>query len=1143
MPPAVGGAGDEEHVPSFDVCGPLPRGTTLLEASAGTGKTFTIAALTARYVAEAGLPIERLLVITFTRMATGELRERVRDRLVRSYDGLVDVLAGREPPADDDILRLIAGVPRAEQEQRCRRLATAIADFDAATIETTHGFCLQVLYGLGTAGDVDRDVTLVEDVRDLVDEVVDDLYLRKFAHRPNTLAFSREDAGKIARKVLDIPDADVVPQLSDGDELEPTRRRFAERVRTEMDARKRARKILTYDDVLLRLRATLSDPCRGSLARSRLRERYDVVLVDEFQDTDPVQWDIMSTAFDADGKTLVLIGDPKQAIYAFRGADVHTYLKAKATVTSTWTLDVNWRSDEGLLAAYDALFDGAQLGQSGIAYRNVKAAPANAQPRLLGAPVVSPLRVRVVHTADGLVPTYQQKVKAPEARDLIAHDLAAQTVELLQAGPDIAQRHHGETTCRTLHPGDIAVLVRSNRQATTVCDALLAANVPAVIGGAGSVFASNPAREWLRFLEALEQPASSVRASLATMTQFIGWSAEEVADKEDAQRWEDLHGWLHTWGRLLRDRGVATLYESVTNTRNVPARVLRRPSGERFMTDLRHVAQLLHDAAVSEGVGPTALANWLGRRIAEADRDNENEERTRRLESDAQAVQVITVHRSKGLEFPVVLVPYAWDGWVFPIDVPVFHDPDSANQRTIDVGCPGADLTAHRKVQEAEEQGESLRLLYVALTRACHQAVLWWAGAKDTKNSALSRLLFDRGPDGQIPASGRRSQPDGAAVTAFTALGPEVSVERVGPPPDVRWHHDLETSSTLEVVSFDRDLDTDWRRASYSSITSAAHEQPAIASESEAELTLDEETTGSPLRLLAAGSSDGDVDEARFRSVPLALGAMPGGTLVGTLIHGVMERIEFDDPHPVSEVDAALRHEQTFFNVDLGNREHVVRGLSAAIQSPLDPSSGLRLCDVARARRLDELGFELPLVGGDDANARQGDDLRVSDIATLLLEHLNRGDPVRAYADRLHDPVLGDGPLRGYLTGSLDLVVRLADDRFVVADYKTNRLGAPDEIPTAWQYRPAAVQVGMAEAHYPLQALLYSVALHRYLRWRQAGYDPARHLGGVLYLFLRGMSATEPTLFGDTPCGVWSWHPPAELITALSDLFDRGARR
>ena len=351
---------------AFDVCGPLPRGMTLLEASAGTGKTFTIAALTTRYVAEEAKPIDRLLVITFTRMATGELRERVRERLVRAFEGLAAVLSGSAPPEDDAIVRLLADAPPSVQEDRRDRLAKAIADFDAATIETTHGFCLQVLYGLGTAGDVDRDVTLVEDVRDLMEEVVDDLYLQKFAHQPNQHGFEHADAVMVARKVLEHPDALVVPRASGGDDLDAVRARFAAAFCREMERRKRACKVMTYDDVLLRLRETLRDPVRGPHARSRLRERYEVVLVDEFQDTDPVQWEIMQTAFGDRDTTLVLIGDPKQAIYAFRGADVQAYLRAKDQVTSEWTLGENWRSDKPLLDAYDALFGNAQLGQGGI---------------------------------------------------------------------------------------------------------------------------------------------------------------------------------------------------------------------------------------------------------------------------------------------------------------------------------------------------------------------------------------------------------------------------------------------------------------------------------------------------------------------------------------------------------------------------------------------------------------------------------------------------------------------------------------------------------------------------------------------------------------------------------------------------------
>ncbi|HEY1733735.1 MAG TPA: hypothetical protein VGG23_04745, partial [Acidimicrobiales bacterium] len=225
--------------------------------------------------------------------------------------------------------------------------------------------------------------------------------------------------------------------------------------------------------------------------------------------------------------------------------------------------------------------------------------------------------------------------------------------------------------------------------------------------------------------------------------------------------------------------------------------------------------------------------------------------------------------------------------------------------------------------------------------------------------------------------------------------------------------------------------------------------------------------------------------------------------------------------------------------VDLGDLDDVVTGLCTAVEAPLGPvADDVRLRDVAQQDRLDELTFEIPLVGGDTPAAR----LHVDAIADLLESHLPADDPVAAYAPRLRDPALG-GVLRGYLTGSLDLVFRLPGDRFLLADYKTNRLAAPGETLTAWHYRPEAVQTEMLAAHYPLQALLYCVALHRYLRWRLDGsYEPSQHLAGVLYLFVRGMSAQEPgaSLPPGERCGVWSWRPPAPLVESLSDLFDAG---
>ena len=343
-----------------------------------------------------------------------------------------------------------------------------------------------------------------------------------------------------------------------------------------------------------------------------LRSRYDVALVDEFQDTDLVQWDIIRRVFGSGDSTLVLIGDPKQAIYAFRGADVYSYLGAAKEAATKATLVTNWRSDQGLIDAYDALFAGSQLGHEGIAYRTVKAAAPNANPRLIGAPG-APLRIRVVDRNDvGLTP--QGYASLNPARALVARDLAADVVTLLTSGAEVVQpggRHE------PVRPGHLAVLVFANNQAVSVCGALHDAGVPAVTSGSGSVFATEPATEWLQLLDALERPTARDRAGAVALTAFIGWNGDRVANATEAE-WEDLHWLLHRWAALLRRRGIAALLEHMSATQHLPQRILSRTSGERFLTDLRHVGQLLHAEAKAENLGSTALTTWLRRRIDDA---------------------------------------------------------------------------------------------------------------------------------------------------------------------------------------------------------------------------------------------------------------------------------------------------------------------------------------------------------------------------------------------------------------------------------------------------------------------------------------------------------------------------------------------
>jgi exodeoxyribonuclease V beta subunit len=1119
----------------FDVRGPLPTGVTVLEASAGTGKTYTIAALAARYVAD-GVPLERLLLVTFTRMATGELRERVRERLVSVEHGLGRALAG-VAPAHDEVVALLAEGSAEEIGVRRARLAQALADFDAATIATTHGFCQEVLTGLGVAGDIDPDTTFVEDVRDLVEEIVDDLYVRRF-HTADAPAFTRAQAAEIARVAVENPDAPIVASAGEPAQM---RRRLAQVVRREFDQRKRRLAVMGYDDLLTRLQETLAS-AGGEAVAQRLRDRYGVVLVDEFQDTDPVQWDIVRRAFGGGDTTLVLIGDPKQAIYAFRGADVYAYLDAAQTAGERATLDVNWRSDQGLIDAYDTTFGGAKLGHEGIVYRRVRAADANRTPRLSGAPHGAPLRIRVVRRdAPGIALTAKGFANLGSAREHVAQDVAADLVELLSSHAEIERRDEGGTTRdrERVGPGHVAVLVPTNRGAARIRDALDAAGIPAVINGAGSVFGTPAAREWLRLLEAIERPSSLTRARAAALTCFFGWSTERVAAAgEDGG--EELHRRLHDWGRALRTRGVASLTQTIMLVERLPRRVLATPDGERRLTDLRHVAQLLHGAAATEQLGTTALTAWLRRRIAEADQDTGDEERSRRLESDAEAVQVLTIHRSKGLEFPIVYLPFLWEpGRVPNGKQPVlFHDAGAGDARTIDLALQGPDFRRHHEQAVVEQRGEDLRLAYVALTRAQHQAVVWWAGSWDSRNSPLGRLLFERDAGGHVAPSGARVPTDTVAAERFAELAAgapgRIAVERSTLGLPASWAPAPHAATRLAAATLHRSLDASWRRTSYSDITAGTYE-PWVASEPEQATLTDEPSSPAAVRAADAGG-DGDGDGAP--PTPSLLGAMPAGLRVGTLVHRVLEATDFTATDLDAELGARIAAAQARRHVEIGDAAIVVAGLRAALETPLGPLlGGARLRDVARADRLDELDFELPLAGGDDPTGQ----LTLTAIGDVLREHLPPGDPLQGYASRLDDPALRRH-VRGYLTGSLDLVVRVTDvagvPRFAVVDYKTNWLGPPDAPLTAWHHRPSALAAEMRRAHYGLQALLYTAALHRYLRWRLPGYEPERHLAGVLYLFLRGMTGPETPTVDGAPCGVFAWRPPAALVHTLSDVLD-----
>ena len=1098
---------------SFDLYGPLPTGTTLLEASAGTGKTYAIATLATRYVAEGVAELSELMLATFSRAATQELRERVRERIHGTARALDEAAAGGGHPEDPLVRHLLRG-DLDEVDLRRARLLRAASEFDGATIATTHSFCQQVLDGLGMAGDSDPGVVMVEGVDDLRREVVDDLYLRKYAAQgADPPAISLTDAHEVARAA--VRDRSARLQPDDADPTSPAGQRIglARAVRTELERRKRAGGVRDFDDLLILLRDVLADPQRGEAACARLRTHYRVVLVDEFQDTDPVQWEVLRRAFHGH-TTLVLIGDPKQAVYAFRGAEVLSYLDAVSEADRHETLGTNWRSDGSLLRALEHLYGGAALGHPQILVRHVD--PVQPPSRMPGS---VPLRLRVLaRTAAG--PVTGKMPALPALRSAVARDVAADIVRLLDRQAPIEIR--GEV--RTVRPGDIAVLVRTGTQLGFVRAALDAARVPSVVSGSSSVFATPSARDWLWLLQALEQPHRAARVRLAALTPLIGWTATRLAEAGDGAL-DEVGALAREAGRRFEKAGFAAAFDLLSGRTRLESRLLALTGGERRLTDLRHLAQALNRAAVEESLGLSALVAWLAERVVDPESVAASE-RSRRLESDAAAVQVLTVHASKGLEFPVVYVPFGWDGgkWSKPATL-AFHGADG--QRVLDVGGKGGPGWAeHAKQADTEDAGEELRLLYVALTRAQCQVVTWWAPSSFTGSAPLHRLVLGRTSGVDAPAARATVPEDAPALARITAWGwpDEIAVEPVATVEALQWTPPVSLPPSLSVARMHRTVDSAWRRTSYSALTAAAHDlahsEPSSGSEPEEPDTTDEpELPPGSAGLLTAAPGPA--------ALPSPMNGLPAGAAFGTLVHEVLEDVDTSADDLGAELLDRCREavRARLAPVDPGE---LAAALLPVLRTPLglpqEPT--LTLAGIAPGDRLAELDFELPLGGGDHPTATE---VHLAGIATLLRRHLPSDDVLTGYADLLE--TLDAPPLRGYLGGSIDVVLRVAGPAYVVVDYKTNRLGRNDL--TTLDYTREAMAAEMLRAHYPLQALLYGVALHRYLRWRQPDYDPARHLGGVQYLFVRGMVGPE------TPpgCGVFDWRPPAALVVAVSGLL------
>jgi len=1172
---------------------PIRPGINLIEASAGTGKTFSIAMLVLRAVVELGLKIDEIQVVTYTSAATDELRERIRARLLEARRQLsADCGEQQARPGDrDDQLGswLAAAGPGSRIRQR---LDLALLDIDRAPIQTIHAFCQTVLQEQALESGQLFELEVTADVAPIRDRLVEDFWrtrlyplapryarlvcssfggpaqlYRSIAGAENPLcdvlpaslsvpaacseldeslaalrtwwstggrelrtwlAEARQEgyllaaaAGNLPRLADDLgdtlaqdlaPAAEAVAWLTQAfllGSLNGRRLRSPEQkiqflaalplpgavadaylaaaagllcalrvecarfLRSGLSEGVRRQGLIGFDDLITGLAEAVSGPSGAPLCR-QVGARYRMALIDEFQDTDSAQWSIFSRLFGTGEHYLYLIGDPKQAIYRFRGADICSYFLARQQADRCLTLQHNFRAHPGLMTAVNRLLHGMPIG--GQPYRPVQPARTAEQGRLVEA------------GRDGSALFYCQLGPSPTGKqwssetagEAIGTWLVGEVARLLSGDdPRCVVEVAGDTgQRRALRPEDIAVLVRSNFEAATYQKRFRRLGIPAVVTGRHSVFQTAECESLLQVLPAIVCPTDRSLLKTALSCDWFGLDgAQHYRIGTDETALSAIQQRFHLYLTRWQERGFLPMFTALLRDEQIQHTLGRRPDAKRRLANVQHLAELVQQHQQRAHLSCEQTISWLQRAVE----GNESvEDDLVRLADDGRALQIVTMHSAKGLEFAVVFCPSLLTPTYQRRDVSVVFAHDEQGRRICDLGSER--FAAHRERELDEEREENLRLAYVAITRATLRCYLFWAdiAGHGQRPSSLASPL------GQLLFAGAAAD-YGDQVAQLRDLGSKEScvyrlIEAQQPPPSYRPG----TTAPPLVgprARGERSLQAVRTRTSFSALAMLGSRHDAEPARG----AFDERT-----------ASPGDEMET----------PLPGGVRFGSVVHEILEEYDFTELAAADFAEQLLadRCHRAGLAVDIPALRELLR---RCVTTPLLPdreySVNFSLADLGGHYLVKEMAFTLTLAPG---STPQINELLAVDPACAPLSHRDLG---------------------GYLTGFIDLVC-LHNGRYYLVDYKTNQLGGENG------YGRESLLAAMRAHHYGLQYWLYTVVLHRSLRRWLPDYHYEKQFGGVIYPFLRGMHPDRP---GNS---VYFTVPDGDRVARLDHCFAGGER-